>query len=96
MPIPDNHRTRYELLFDRRRALRELERLAARLEERAGTDPTHLRGIVGEIERELGPRDPQASCAQLLHDVRTIYRGLVELSRLWIQPVDDTAPHGRA
>lgn len=87
------HRERYQLLIERRRALLELDRLTDRIDDHSAwrdacrADPELAAALElrrSDLDCELCTRACRAGSDELLCDVRRIYRGLVDLARVWV------------
>lgn len=88
-----DHKQRYELLFDRRRALRDYRELARRIQahprwEQLLQERPEMQLVFDDMLQEaleqLTKNPAQAESQALLKDVRQIYRGLVSLAKLWV------------
>ena len=87
-----NHKERYQLLHDRRRALHELERLRTRITQHENWDDTlqqdatineALHSHIDSLSCQLCTNACQAQNNVLLCDVRRIYSSLVVLAKVW-------------
>lgn len=83
------HRLRYQLLADRRRALHEHQRLSGRILEANPALQGRLAMRRQRLEKQLCTCPSQSDVQQLQHDIDTLYAELVYLAKLW-QPLYHT------
>jgi hypothetical protein len=93
------NRERYELLIERRRALLELDKLAAHISSHPRWDETlkqdseisnAIEGHIDLLECALCNKACQLKNQMLLCEVQRIYKSLVILSKVWVGLEDNT------